>query len=176
MEQPSLKLLSFDIDNYSYDQAAISESVRSVLERASQSPQPDLEYVYHEGYLYISRFVPDEAMNKDFRCRQEGKPIKVPLEEARSCRLAMDRVGQIDTLHFDQESTNEDPIAPDSVEIQVQCVGLNAKVESVSGLGKLLLIYIRIYTLWLVRLIPKMLPARWNTVALSPKLATESST
>ncbi len=140
LEQPSLKLLSLDVDDYSYDQANTSGSVRFVLEQASQSPIPDLEYVYHEGCLYVSRFVPDEAMNEDFRSRQEEKLTKVPLEEAGSCRLAMDRVGQLDTIHFGQESTNGEPIAPDSVEIQIKCIGLNAKVEAASGLKNLLLI------------------------------------
>ena len=130
LEQPSLKFLILDIDSESPDEIAASKpNMLLILNQVLRSMMPDLEYLQYNGVLHISRFVPDEPMNKNFQQKMDNETAIVPLHSAGPCELNMKRVGQMDTLHFVQNSRNSEGLLPDYLEVHVKCVGLNAKVS-----------------------------------------------
>ncbi|KAL9107955.1 MAG: hypothetical protein Q9187_008355 [Circinaria calcarea] len=127
LERPSLKLPVLDLDNISNDFAISSENVISVLRQAIYRTKPDFEYRQHNGVLYISRFIPDVAMNQQFRQAQDNETIPTSIKEAGHSQLAIRTIGQIDTIHFKQRSQTSFELLPGYVEVQVKAVGLNAK-------------------------------------------------
>lgn len=128
LEQPSSKLLALDVDDFVSNPHAVATNVVNVLDQALHDPSPDYEYISHDGSLYISRFTPDELMNEDFNRRGKSRKSTISWEQAGRCQLAIDRVGQFDTLHFEPAPENQNELDPDFVEVQVEFVGLNAKV------------------------------------------------
>lgn len=130
LEQPSLKFLVLDIDSGSPEEIAASKAnVPLILNQVLRSKMPNFEYLQYNGVLYISRFIPDEAMNKTFQQKIDDEAAIVPLHSAGSCELKMKRVGQMDTLHFVQTTRTSKPLLPEYLEVHVKCVGLNAKVK-----------------------------------------------
>ena len=128
LEQPSSKLIALDVDDYVSNPKKLAAHIVGVLDQSLHDPRPDYEYIYHSGNLHISRFMADEKMNREFR--QGGKAARTTLtwEQAGRCQLAIDCVGQLDTLHFEQVSEPEGQLKAEFVEVQVKYIGLNAKV------------------------------------------------
>ena len=129
LEQPSLKLLAFDVDDYVSDPDTVADNIMSALDQSLHDPSPDYEYIHHNGNLYVSRFMVDEKMNRDFNQRGNATKITTTWEQAGHCQLAIDHVGQLDTLHFEALSKPVNQLDPDSVEVQVKFISLNAKVS-----------------------------------------------
>ena len=129
LEQPSSKFIAFDVDDYVSDPDKIANHIVGVLDQSLHDPLPDYEYIYHNNNLQVSRFMADEKMNRDFRQGGKATRMTTTWEQAGRCQLAIDRVGQLDTLHFEQVSKPECHLRSDFVEVQVKFVGLNAKVS-----------------------------------------------
>lgn len=129
LEQPSLKVLSFDIDDFVSDRNMVADNIVSVLDQSLHDPAPDYEFIHHNGMIYVSRFMPDEKMNREFNQSEKAAKITMTWKQAGHCQLAIERVGQLDTLHFERVSEPVDQLKPEFVEVQVKFVGLNAKVS-----------------------------------------------
>ena len=134
LEQPSSRLLAFDVDDFISDPDAVADNIVNVLDQSFHDPAPDYEYIHHNGNLYVSRFMVDEKMNHDFNQRENTKRITTTWEQAGHCQLAIDRVGQLDTLHFEKASEPTNLLNPDIVEVQLKFVGLNAKVSVMAAI------------------------------------------
>ena len=128
LERPSLKMPVLDLDNISSAWNLSSESVIFILRQAMHKAKPDYEYRQYNGTLYNSRFIPDLSINKQFRHSQNAEIIFTSIKEAGHCQLSMRSVGQIDTIHFEQQQNLE--LLPQCVKIQVKSVGINAKVST----------------------------------------------
>ncbi len=129
LEQPSSKLIAFDVDDYVSDPSKIANHIVGVLDQSLHDPTPDYEYIYHNGNLHVSRFMADEKMNRDFRQGGNATRITTTWEQAGRCQLTIDHVGQLDTLHFEQVSEPAGQLKAEFVEVQVKSIGLNAKVS-----------------------------------------------
>ena len=130
LEQPSSKLIAFDVDDFVSNPNKVANHIVDVLDQSLHDSAPDYEYIYHRGLLHVSRFMGDEEMNLNFRQGWRATRITTTWEQAGHCQLAIDRVGQLNTLHFEQVSGPEDQLRADFVEVQVKYVGLNAKVNT----------------------------------------------
>lgn len=128
LEQPSLHITMLDLD-VTLPTPQTLKNIAAVLRQSLDSAVPDCEYVLKNGTLHISRMLPEENMNQTFREKQDEIPRLIPLKDASPARLSIGTVGQFDTLTFRQETTDESPLAPGTVEIEVKSVGLNAKVD-----------------------------------------------
>ena len=129
LEQPSLRLLALDVDDLILDPDMLAVNIIGVLEQSFRDPTPDYEYISHNGCLYVSRFTPDEIMNQKFNHTDNAPKATVSWKKADRCQLAIERVGQFDTLHFESDPSPKNQLDPDSVEVQVKFVGLNAKAS-----------------------------------------------
>ena len=126
MERPAAKFISFDTDGSITAPANTAKQALSALTNSMHNPYPDLEFTHSNGLTYCSRFVHESAMNCEFRSKQSGQRFPMALNRAGNCKLTMTNIGQLDTLHFEQQS-NKGALPSSYVEVQVKCLGLNAK-------------------------------------------------
>lgn len=128
LERPSLKMPVFDLD-VTTSPALSARNVGLVLKEVIVSGKGlDTEYRQHDGVVYHSRFIPDVALNHNFRRVHEGAVIQIPFGTAGYCRIGMENVGQLDTLRF-EEVELEQPLPKGYVEVQIRAMGINAKVS-----------------------------------------------
>jgi NADPH:quinone reductase-like Zn-dependent oxidoreductase len=138
LEQPTLRYSVLDLGPLAQlDAAAASENALKALVAAYD--KDDAEFIDKDGLLHVSRYGPDFGVNALFRRRlglNGERQTTQTLAEARPARLAIGRVGVMDTLHFQQDAGLTGTGAPPAgyVDIQVKAVGLNAKdVYAMSG-------------------------------------------
>lgn len=131
LEQPSLRFVVLDVGSPKTmspsDRSSVCGSIEGAL-FANDVPE-DKEFVLKDQLLHVSRFVPDHGLNSHFSQRRNHKPLEMTLEAASPARLAIKKVGIMDTIYFQQESEVEDKIPDDLVDIDVKAVILNAKVS-----------------------------------------------
>ncbi|PWY76505.1 polyketide synthase [Aspergillus sclerotioniger CBS 115572] len=125
LEQPSLRFLTYDIDDPTRDPSRSTHNLMQTLLEINE-PLADFEYVEKNGVVHISRFIPDDDLNREFRQRQGSEMVELSLQEARPVQLALDQPGQLDGIYFKQIGLPR-TLAPDEVQVQVKAVGLNAK-------------------------------------------------
>ena len=128
LERPTLKMPVIDLDSTTQDLATSARNVLVVLRQATCSASPDLEFRQQDGVLHISRFIPDRVVNQRFRRFKNDELASESLESAGNCRLNIQDVGQLDTLHFKQQSTVTSELPEAYLEVRVKAIGLNAKV------------------------------------------------
>lgn len=124
LEQPSLKFFTFDVDDTVSHVQQTAEHLVSVLTQKSSSV--DFEFTQRQTVVHVSRFVPDDSLNESFRQKQGTEIIEMPLQEAKPVKLAIERVGQFDSLFFKQVKI-QGPLQATDIQVQVKSVGLNAK-------------------------------------------------
>ncbi|KAI0147403.1 reducing type I polyketide synthase 10 [Xylariaceae sp. FL1272] len=125
LEQPSLKIFTYDIDDP--DQYVESTAQRLISLLSQSSKDPDYEFVQYQNVVHISRFLPDEGVNRDFRSKQGLTTVERTLEEAGDFRLSVHEAGQLDTIYFLNHVADKSTIGSDEVRIKVASVGINAK-------------------------------------------------
>ncbi|KAJ6260172.1 hypothetical protein Dda_4395 [Drechslerella dactyloides] len=135
MEQPSLKFIVYDIDNLATSMECSAKNIVSVLGQISSSE--DTEYIEKNGIIHISRFVPDETVNRAFRLTQGAAMVSMSLDSFQTpqratadaptagARLSIKVPGQFDGLFF--KETPLPTLESHQVQVSVRSVGLNAK-------------------------------------------------
>ena len=131
LEQPSLRFFTLDLDDSKSNVDNTVGNIVSILEKAANDPNPDMEYVQQAGTLHVSRFNPADILNKTWRQGQDSEIVSMALEQAEPCRLSVKNVGQLDSIYFDREASADNTLKADFVEVKVKSVGLNAKDVSV---------------------------------------------
>lgn len=131
LEQPALRFAILDIGVSADDISSKDNSqIHRLIEQAliDIDTPDDKEFVQSNGLLHVSRFVPDEGLNSHFSQRMNHTPVTMTLEEASPARLAIEKVGLMDTIYFQQESEADSKPPAGFVDIDVKAVSLNAKV------------------------------------------------
>ena len=132
-ENPDLLLATLDVDHGPSGRTTTTiHRVLSHLERTSPDAPVEREFVEREGVIYISRVVPDHSINKAEKAVHENsvEPRMMSFFEHQSCiRLACPRVGNLDSLRFQEVPAVEMPLEEDHVEIDIHAAGLNFKVR-----------------------------------------------
>lgn len=129
LEYLSLELFTLTVDDILHDHEAASAHVLAIASQAPGLYPVDNEFVQSRGQLYFSRFIPDEALCSSFLQSVRKTPAARELSEAKPCTMRIGYVGQFDSIYFVQEDEPDDDLADDEVEIEVHCVGINAKVS-----------------------------------------------
>lgn len=87
----------------------------------------EVELVYQDGQLHISRALPDVDLS---RYIEAGKP-KTDLgpfhRPGHSLKLHVEKAGLLDSLVFVDDDAAEEPIEPDQIEIETRAHGINFK-------------------------------------------------
>ncbi|PYI01585.1 polyketide synthase [Aspergillus sclerotiicarbonarius CBS 121057] len=125
--QPSLKFVVFNIDNLATPSTHRTPgNIVKIMHQFIHTVIPDLEYAQKEGTIHIARWEPDDCLNAKFRLKQNEDTVDEALGTVGRCELSIKSPGQMDTIHFVRKEYPE-KLSPDEVEIEVKCVGLNAK-------------------------------------------------
>lgn len=124
LEQPSLKFYNFDVDEPDVNAHITSQRLISVLNQPGA--KEDLEFVQRKGVVHISRFTPDEEINKEFRVKQGLETSDSSLGDVGDVRLDIKHPGQFDTVYFKQLEPPQS-IGETEVRVKVASVGMNAK-------------------------------------------------
>jgi acyl transferase domain-containing protein/NADPH:quinone reductase-like Zn-dependent oxidoreductase len=125
-EQPSLQWYVYDIDDIAAAPEQTVQNILSILYAEKTSRQHDFEFLQKDGIIYVSRFVPDENLNRKFRQQQGSELLECSLESAKPLQLDITEAGNLDTVHFKQVETPVH-LAEEEVQISLQTVSVNAK-------------------------------------------------
>ena len=132
-ENPDSVLATLDVDHGPSERiSATVHRVLSHLERAAPDAPVESEFVEREGVIYVSRVLPDHSINKAEKMALENsvEPRTMPFFNDDSCiRLTCPRVGNLDSLCFQEVPAVEMPLEDDHVEIDIHAAGLNFKVS-----------------------------------------------
>lgn len=125
LEQPSLRFLTFDVDDIHRDTCRTAQNIVRVLSMINNRLS-DSEYVENKGVVNISRFLPDNDLNALFRQKQGSETLMATLGSVKPIQLAITRPGQFDSIYFKQISIPQD-LNDQDVQVDVKAVGVNAK-------------------------------------------------
>ncbi|KIX10093.1 uncharacterized protein Z518_01174 [Rhinocladiella mackenziei CBS 650.93] len=131
-EQPSLKWLTFDIDDVAASPQQTTQNILSALSSTTSGAQDDYEFVQKDGVIYVSRFAPDDNLNKIFRQAQGNEHLDISVKEAKPVQLDIKETGNFDTIYFKQVMVPA-ILDPMDVQISLRTVSLNAKDYYVLG-------------------------------------------
>ena len=128
LEQPSLKLFAIDYEDVFEDLARSTEHTLSVLDRALHESHPDFEYWEHDGFLFVSRFVAEEPLNRHFRAHYQFIPELSMISKDEDYRMFIVNPGQLDTVCFSESPSNAGPLDGNSVKLHTSSVALDQEV------------------------------------------------
>lgn len=138
-EAPTGRFLSIDIDadNFDVGESDMNELVRILADKQQGLQQPkdsesneDREYAWHSGCLWISRLVPEAAL-QGYAERiptpaTHGAEL-LPLDSQGPVRAAFETPGILSSLYFTPYTDLLKPLPQDWIEVRVAAVGLNWK-------------------------------------------------
>ena len=134
-EDPSINFTTLDMED------ALGEhsipTVNAILEFLRMSTfetTGDYEFVERRGTIYISRVLPDHAMDSFTKAEREGAELSTRsfYDTKSQIRLFCERVGNLDSLKFNEVSLIETHLQDDEVEIEIAAAGLNFKDIAIS--------------------------------------------
>lgn len=133
LENAGLKfvVLQLEDDKDTLPMTAIVDVFEHAFIRKHGSLETDVDYKVVGGHVHVPRVVPDDGMRNCI----ERETTDLPVDGERlwqaeySHRLALDNVGLLNTLHFQQHRLMDEAQAlkPDEVLIEVRAAGLNFK-------------------------------------------------
>jgi len=131
-EYPGLSLTTLDVSDPASPQTvtAISALLRHLASSGVKSPA-ETEYAERNGEIYISRVSPDEKINT-FKKNEstDGLLQEGSLRDRKTLvRLRAERIGTLDGLMFGEIASDELPMEPNHVEVDIYAAGLNFKVS-----------------------------------------------
>ncbi|KAI0003422.1 putative polyketide synthase [Xylariaceae sp. FL0662B] len=101
------------------------------IELRASSPNDgiDRDCILRDRALYIERFLPDKALNEQFRLRHgfEDDIQERPLQTQRAFRANYKQPGLLSSLYFSLDPAFFQPLQDDWVEIKTEAIGLNMK-------------------------------------------------
>jgi len=129
LEQPATRFVVLDVG----DPLLLSASTRAGMVHVIGSTlitndlPDDKEFVLKDDVLHVSRFVADAKLNARFDQRLQKHPRPTKLGDVYPARLAIQKIGMMDTIYFQQEDVPVAPVISGHLEIDVKAVSLNAK-------------------------------------------------
>ncbi|KAK8108104.1 uncharacterized protein PG998_010117 [Apiospora kogelbergensis] len=144
-EEPSLNLITLDVE-YEYTAhgypskntiSSIVACTSLLLQQGARSKSVgrDSEYAFRQGVLQVSRVMPDLALNRAKEEEFLGRPAEVLADlhsTSSMVRLHAEKVGNIDSLHYNTVSLGPVPLQRNEVEIKVFASGVNFKEVAVT--------------------------------------------
>lgn len=133
-EDPGARLTTLDVQSPSSPAAhwAVERVLRKVLLSTSDDAAGvlDEEYAERDGFLMVSRVIPDEKLN-EFKTASLGAglaPVTKPFHgNPAQVRLQADKKGSLESLQWCELAVGEVPVEAGKVDIQVMAMGVNFK-------------------------------------------------
>ncbi|ESZ94756.1 polyketide synthase [Sclerotinia borealis F-4128] len=132
------RIISLSIEDESQDISKYVKQVFKVFDSAFQTGSSDLEYCIRDGKILTARLIEDIEGNKELTSsiHQETTIRTEPWLPGPPIKLDMAVRGQIETLHYREDSDYCDILGADEVEIEVKAWALNFR-DLFGALGRL---------------------------------------
>jgi hypothetical protein len=125
-EQPSLMFRTLDLDHR--DPKLTVAQVSIIVDTMDHgNSSNDKEFIVKDGVFYVSRLAQDTVLDEQYEAALNSEPTVAKYHPEAAVRLNIERVGMLDTLHF-EESRDELPLDDEFAEVEVKALGLNMKV------------------------------------------------
>ena len=144
-EIPGLKLVTLDLDSPNeLPEDKVAQMVGQLYHFAfgqhrGEFVAEEAEYYEKGGMICVTRILKSDP-NKDSYVFRETRPPKPELQPfnqpSRLLKLEIGQPGLLDSIHFIDDQSTRQPLAPDEVEIQVRATGMNFK-DVMIGLGQI---------------------------------------
>ncbi|KAL8722892.1 MAG: hypothetical protein Q9181_007402 [Wetmoreana brouardii] len=143
LENPALRLITYDMDSKETSPEQTADSISFVLEKSfSERPNGDNieddEFAQRSGQIYVPRVVEDQSLQLRLSS-QSSEPQVEPqkfLQPGRSLRLEVATPGLLDSLRFVEDTTAMAPLAPHELRMQPRAYGVNFR-DVMIALGQL---------------------------------------
>jgi NADPH:quinone reductase-like Zn-dependent oxidoreductase/SAM-dependent methyltransferase/NAD(P)-dependent dehydrogenase (short-subunit alcohol dehydrogenase family)/acyl carrier protein len=137
-ENPSTRFMSLDVDtcpdNTKSDDKRLVESILDLefglQQRDDSGKSRDSEYVWQDGCMWVSRFIPDDglaAYDNNLKAKVSLHSQLVPLDSQGPVRAAFETPGILSSLYFRPYTELQEPLPHDWIVVKVAAVGLNWK-------------------------------------------------
>jgi hypothetical protein len=137
-ENPSPRFMTLDIDTHpegsESDDTHLVQGLLDLelgLQQLDDSDKSrDAEYVWQNGCMWVSRFVPDDKMaayDNALKAKVSLHSQVVPLDSQGPVRAAFEVPGILSSLHFRPYTELQEPLPHDWIIIKIAAVGLNWK-------------------------------------------------
>ncbi|CAN8103246.1 unnamed protein product [Discula destructiva] len=124
-ENVQLKFVAIDLDHA--DACKAAKQTAEVLGRFStDTDRTDKEYIVKEDVFHVSRLAQDAHLDQEYGEIIRNEAIDETYNPTAPIRLAIDKVGLLDTLYFKTDDRARE-LAADEAEVEVKAVGLNMK-------------------------------------------------
>ena len=135
-EDPSINFTTLDVQSIRSNYTALA--IHAILKHIRDSTfekTGDYEFVERDGNFFISRVMPDNAMNKFAQAERDGTELATESFCGRNShiRLFCERVGDLNSLIYNEISRTETQLQENEIEIEVAAAGLNFKDIAISS-------------------------------------------
>lgn len=126
LEQPLLRFLTVDVDNLQRDTVRTASNIARILAQGRQG-DADSEYIEKDGVVHISRFVPDDGLNRSFRQKQGSERVYSSMDGSqKSLELVMPPSGKPEERYFQHvPAPGLEDLSPFDIELEVHALGLD---------------------------------------------------
>ncbi|KAK7959096.1 Beta-ketoacyl synthase [Apiospora aurea] len=135
-EEPTLTLKILDLSSLTSGDAAtcVMRVMDTLANLHHEHHGMENEYCERSGIVYINRICPNECNVAVSNQSLTGRPLEnMPLHQnPKVVRMYCERVGAMDSLHFNEVARQSIPLAEDQVEVEIRATGLNFKDVAVA--------------------------------------------
>ncbi|KAL9110633.1 MAG: hypothetical protein Q9227_004810 [Pyrenula ochraceoflavens] len=133
--ESALPFVTLDLDERSLasiqaDCAAIMNVFRTTWTSKHRETHLDMEYAEHRGQLLVPRIVSDQKLDDVIyqQSQNAGAPYLQPFcQPTRPLRLKIGTPGDLETLHFVDDISHQQPLAKNEIEVEIKATGVNFK-------------------------------------------------
>jgi hypothetical protein len=124
-EYPQLHFITIKVDHTDSERCA-SQTLDVLGTFSPKAGCQDTEFIIREGIGHVSRIFDDQALETLYTT-EAGKPlVEKPVDSDRSVRLAIEKIGVLDTVYFVSHDLNTVP-KDGEVEIKIKFMSINMR-------------------------------------------------
>ncbi|KAF2240016.1 reducing type I polyketide synthase [Viridothelium virens] len=138
-ETPQLELITLALEAKYLSPLGATEKILRVFDQSLADSADDFEPEYREkdDRLCISRVSPASRMSRSVQSLMTlSRTAKQEFGEGPPLALRIGTLGLLDSLHFVEDATVDNPLAPGEIEVEVNCAGVNFR-DCLTVLGQL---------------------------------------
>ncbi|KAH3958559.1 hypothetical protein HBH98_077040 [Parastagonospora nodorum] len=124
-EYPRLHFITIDLDHENIELGA-AQTLDIIGAFDPKSGYQDTEYIIQDGIRHVSRLSEDRTLDDLYMTKARKELVQKPVDSEQPVRLAIDKVGLFDTLHFVPYSLDT-TLEEGEAEVEVKSTSLNMK-------------------------------------------------
>ena len=138
-ETPHLALVTLALQLNSASLSKTTEKILRIFDQLQTEAVDNFEPEYRErdSQLCIARIAPTSPLSRSIQGRMTlSRSAKQEFGQGPPLAIRIGSLGMLDSLHFVEDESVNNPLAPEDIEIETKCVGLNFR-DCLTILGQL---------------------------------------